>query len=42
MAKLFGIDMLRATKIYKILISKGVSSKTMDTESEDEELKITP
>jgi hypothetical protein len=42
LAKTFGIDMIRATKIYKILIQKGVSSKTMDTESEDEELKINP
>lgn len=34
--------MVRATKIYKILMQKGVSSKTMDSESEDEELRMTP
>jgi hypothetical protein len=34
--------LIRAAKIHKILNQKGVQSKTMDEESEDEVLKVTP
>ena len=42
LSKTFGIDLVRAAKIHKILNQKGVHSKTMDEESEDEVLKVTP
>lgn len=42
LAMAFGIDAIRAARIHKILTSKGVLSKTMDEESEDEVLKVTP